>query len=174
MAEDMSSPRRVDPLIALATPRGYPVARTSAPSVRATRRGASGLVAIPKALLCEFPLFAPPHTPGYDGSSEAPKMLLFIDESGHDGHKMPCEVLAGVAIAEDNLWNLVQAIRSTEREHFGDYLRNLLTSEIKGAACSRQSVSTVPRRTCRSHRKNLQPGPFLSPQGGRRQSTRTR
>jgi len=59
-------------------------------------------------------------------------MLLFIDESGHDGRTMPCEVLAGVAIPEDNLWNLVQAIRSAEREHFGDYLRRLLTGEIKG------------------------------------------
>ena len=39
-------------------------------------------------------------------------MLLFIDERGHDGHAMPCEVVAGVAISEDNLWNLVQAIRS--------------------------------------------------------------
>jgi hypothetical protein len=59
-------------------------------------------------------------------------MLLFIDQSGHDGRVMPCEVLAGVAIAEDNLWNLVQAIRAAECEHFGDYLRNLLTEEIKG------------------------------------------
>ena len=59
-------------------------------------------------------------------------MLLFVDESGHDRHKMPYEVLAGVAIAEDNLWNLVQAIRASEREHFGDYLRNLLSGEIKG------------------------------------------
>ena len=59
-------------------------------------------------------------------------MLLFIDESGHDGHNMPCEVLAGVAISEDNLWNLVQAIRSAEREHFGGYLRELHADEIKG------------------------------------------
>jgi hypothetical protein len=59
-------------------------------------------------------------------------MLLFIDESGHDGHDLPCEVLAGVAIAEDNLWNLVQAIRSAEREHFGGYLRELHPDEIKG------------------------------------------
>lgn len=61
-------------------------------------------------------------------------MLLFIDESGHDGKKMPCEVLAGVAIAEDNLWNLVQAIRSAEEEHFGGRLRNVLTREAK--ACT--------------------------------------
>jgi len=59
-------------------------------------------------------------------------MLLFIDESGHDGHNMPCETLAGIAIAEDNLWNLVQAIRSAEREHFGGYLRELHPDEIKG------------------------------------------
>ena len=59
-------------------------------------------------------------------------MLLFIDESGHDRHDMPCEALAGVAVSEDNLWNLVQAIRSAEREHFGGYLRELHPEEIKG------------------------------------------
>lgn len=59
-------------------------------------------------------------------------MLLFIDESGHDRHDMPCEALAGVAVSEDNLWNLVQAIRSAEREHFGGYLRELHPKEIKG------------------------------------------
>ncbi len=59
-------------------------------------------------------------------------MLLFVDESGHDKHKIPYEVLAGVAIAEPDLWNLVQAIRSAEREHFGGYLRNLVAGEIKG------------------------------------------
>ncbi|MCD4727457.1 MAG: hypothetical protein K8R46_07345 [Pirellulales bacterium] len=59
-------------------------------------------------------------------------MLLFIDESGHDGHNIPCETLAGIAISEDNLWNLVQAIRSAEREHFGGYLRELHPNEIKG------------------------------------------
>ncbi len=40
--------------------------------------------------------------------------------------------MAGVAIAEDSLWNLIQAIRSAEREHFGDYLRKLHPDEIKG------------------------------------------
>jgi hypothetical protein len=59
-------------------------------------------------------------------------VLLFVDESGHDKHKIPYEVLAGVAIAEPDLWNLVQAIRSAEREHFGGYLRNLVAGEIKG------------------------------------------
>ena len=58
-------------------------------------------------------------------------MLLFIDESGHNESGTPCEVLAGVAIAEDALWNLVRAIRSLERDHFGDYLRNLTAGETK-------------------------------------------
>ncbi len=58
-------------------------------------------------------------------------MLLFIDESGHDHHEMPYEVLAGVAIAEDNLWNLVKAVRAAERDFFGDYLRNLRFTEMK-------------------------------------------
>ncbi len=58
-------------------------------------------------------------------------MLLFVDESGHDRREMPCQVLAGVAIAEDNLWNLVRAIRSAESEHFGGYLRDLLSGETK-------------------------------------------
>ena len=51
-------------------------------------------------------------------------MLLFIDESGHDGHNMPCETLAGIAISEDNLWNLVQAIRSAEWKHLGAIWRD--------------------------------------------------
>ena len=58
-------------------------------------------------------------------------MLLFIDESGHDQSGTPCEVLAGVAIAEENLWNLVRAIRSAERDFFGDYLRSFLIEERK-------------------------------------------
>lgn len=58
-------------------------------------------------------------------------MLLFLDESGHDHSGTPCEVLAGVAVTEDNLWNLVRAIRAAEREHFGDYLRVFLVEERK-------------------------------------------
>jgi hypothetical protein len=58
-------------------------------------------------------------------------MLLFVDESGHDHGEMPCEVLAGVAIAEDYLWNLVKAIRAAEKEHFGGSVRELFTEERK-------------------------------------------
>ncbi len=59
------------------------------------------------------------------------RMLLFIDESGHDHHEMPCEVLAGVAVSEANLWNLVKAVRAAEKDFFGDYLRNLRVTELK-------------------------------------------
>jgi hypothetical protein len=58
-------------------------------------------------------------------------MLLFVDESGHDNSGTPCEVLAGVAVAEDNLWNLVRAVRAAEKDFFGDYLRNFLMDERK-------------------------------------------
>jgi len=58
-------------------------------------------------------------------------MLLFIDESGQDNKEMPCEVLAGIAIAEANLWNTIKAIRAIEKECFGDYLRNLRLTEVK-------------------------------------------
>ncbi len=58
-------------------------------------------------------------------------MLLFVDESGHSKSGTPCEVLAGVAISEEDLWNLIRAVRAAERDSFGDYLRNLLSKEVK-------------------------------------------
>jgi hypothetical protein len=58
-------------------------------------------------------------------------MLLFVDESGHDHKHMPCEVLAGVAISEDRLWTLIKAIRAAEKAHFGAFLRELRSTEVK-------------------------------------------
>jgi hypothetical protein len=58
-------------------------------------------------------------------------MLLFVDESGHDDPQMPCEALAGVAVSEQNLWNLVRAVRAAEKDFFGDYFRNLRGQEPK-------------------------------------------
>jgi hypothetical protein len=46
-------------------------------------------------------------------------MLFFIDESGHDHGEAPYEVLAGIAIAQRDLWSLIQAIRAAEVEFFG-------------------------------------------------------
>ncbi len=45
--------------------------------------------------------------------------FLFIDESGHDRRASPYEVLAGVAVQDRDLWNLINALHSAELEHFG-------------------------------------------------------
>ena len=58
-------------------------------------------------------------------------MLLFIDESGHDHVATPYEVLAGVAVAEADLWNLIEAVRAEELRLFGLSLREA-GAEIKG------------------------------------------
>ena len=58
-------------------------------------------------------------------------MLLFIDESGHDHGNAPYEVLAGVAIRERDLWNLIQAVRGAELEFFGVHLSEI-GAEMKG------------------------------------------
>lgn len=58
-------------------------------------------------------------------------MFLFIDESGQDHVNSPYEVLAGVAIREQDLWNLVQAIHGLESEIFGVRLAEVGV-EIKG------------------------------------------
>jgi hypothetical protein len=44
--------------------------------------------------------------------------FLFIDESGQDRRESPCEVLAGVAVRDQDLWNLIQALRDAELRHF--------------------------------------------------------
>ena len=45
--------------------------------------------------------------------------LLFIDESGHDRKASPYEVLAGVAVHDRDLSNLIAALHTAERQHFG-------------------------------------------------------
>src|SRR3990172_5563855 len=45
--------------------------------------------------------------------------FLFIDESGQDRQNSPYEVLAGVAIEDRDLWNLIQTIQEAELRHFG-------------------------------------------------------
>lgn len=58
-------------------------------------------------------------------------MLFFIDESGHDHGYAPYEVLAAVAVAERDLWNLIQAIRAAEVQFFGVQLAKVGV-EFKG------------------------------------------
>lgn len=45
--------------------------------------------------------------------------FLFIDESGQDRRDSPYEVLAGVAVEDLDLWNLIKAVQETEIKHFG-------------------------------------------------------
>jgi hypothetical protein len=45
--------------------------------------------------------------------------LLFIDESGQDRRHSPYEVLAGLAVEDRDLWNLITAIKQTELSCFG-------------------------------------------------------
>lgn len=44
--------------------------------------------------------------------------FLFIDESGHDRKASPYEVLAGVAVEDRDLWNLILAMHEAEIRHF--------------------------------------------------------
>lgn len=45
--------------------------------------------------------------------------MLFVDESGHDGRESPYAVLAGVAIEDRDIWNLICSIQDAEVRFFG-------------------------------------------------------
>ncbi|MEO7716125.1 MAG: DUF3800 domain-containing protein [Capsulimonas sp.] len=45
--------------------------------------------------------------------------FLFVDESGQDHRESPYEVLAGVAVEDRDLWNLVTALQTAELRIFG-------------------------------------------------------
>lgn len=45
--------------------------------------------------------------------------FLFIDESGHDKGASPYAVLAGIAIQDRDIWNLVNALHDAEIRNFG-------------------------------------------------------
>lgn len=45
--------------------------------------------------------------------------FLFIDESGQDHKESPYEVLAGVAIEDEDLWDLIKELHAAEIAHFG-------------------------------------------------------
>jgi len=65
--------------------------------------------------------------------------FLFIDESGQDRRESPYEVLAGVAIEDRDLWNLIQAIREAEIRHFGGRY-TLGTRELKAKKLLKRKV----------------------------------
>ncbi len=66
-------------------------------------------------------------------------MLLFIDESGHDHGEAPYEILAGVAVSERDLWNLIQAIRNAELQFFGIHMAEV-DIEFKGKKLLKNKV----------------------------------
>jgi uncharacterized protein DUF3800 len=45
--------------------------------------------------------------------------LLFVDESGQDQRESPYEVLAGLAVEDRDLWNLVTSVQQAEMQFFG-------------------------------------------------------
>jgi hypothetical protein len=45
--------------------------------------------------------------------------IIFLDESGQDQQESPYEVLAGVAVKDQDLWNLITALQQAELELFG-------------------------------------------------------
>jgi hypothetical protein len=66
-------------------------------------------------------------------------MLLFVDESGNDHKESPYEILAGIAIQEQDLWNLVQAVQKIELEIFGVRLAEV-NVEMKGKKLLKSKV----------------------------------
>lgn len=66
--------------------------------------------------------------------------LLFIDESGQDHRESPYEVLAGVAIEDRDLWNLIQAIQDAELRIFGTRYSRGHNHELKGKKLLKKKV----------------------------------
>lgn len=64
---------------------------------------------------------------------------MFIDESGQDRKKSPYEVLAGIAIKDDVLWNVIQQLNDAERIRFGRRYSEG-ASELKGTKILKKKV----------------------------------
>ena len=50
--------------------------------------------------------------------------FFFIDESGQDHRESPYEVLAAVAIKDEDLWNLIRMVQELEMKYFGKSYRS--------------------------------------------------
>lgn len=66
-------------------------------------------------------------------------MLFFVDESGTDHRDSPYEVLAGIAVQERDLWNLIQSIQEAEKEFFKVRLSEIRV-EFKGKSLLKKKV----------------------------------
>ncbi len=65
--------------------------------------------------------------------------FLFVDESGGYGRESPYEVLAGVAVEDRDVWNLIEAIRAAEEQTFSVRYRRE-HGEIKGKKILKRKV----------------------------------
>ncbi len=65
--------------------------------------------------------------------------LLFIDESGGD-RESPYEVLAGLAVEDRDLWNLIQSVHQAEHDHFGRRISQEFELELKGKKLLKKKV----------------------------------
>lgn len=70
--------------------------------------------------------------------------FLFIDESGQDRKESPYEVLAGVAILDSDLWNLIKELHNAEVAHFGRRYSDG-TRELKAKAILKRKTFTRAR-----------------------------
>lgn len=50
--------------------------------------------------------------------------ILFLDESGHDLKESPYEVIAGIAVEDKSIWNLIREIHLLEENIFGTRYSN--------------------------------------------------
>jgi hypothetical protein len=76
--------------------------------------------------------------------------FLFVDESGNDHQESPYEVIAGVAIKDRNLWNLIQEVKEIEKKLFGDFYstnkvelkaKKLLNAKTFRLACQKARIN---------------------------------
>ncbi|MCB9737708.1 MAG: DUF3800 domain-containing protein [Deltaproteobacteria bacterium] len=81
--------------------------------------------------------------------------LLFVDETGIDRRESLYEVLAGVAVHDSDLWNLIQAVHAEEERHFGRRIsagglelkaRKLLKRKVFRLASQRDPIDPDERR----------------------------
>lgn len=73
---------------------------------------------------------------------ESLSYLLFIDESGQDRRDSPYEVLAGVAVEDRRLWELVQRVNEIQEECFGVQRYREFRSEAKGKTILKRKTFT--------------------------------
>jgi len=65
--------------------------------------------------------------------------FLFIDESGQDHVESPYEVLGGVSVHDNDLWNLINALHEAELRIFGRRYSSG-SSELKGSKILKRKV----------------------------------